>query len=202
MEEKELDEKESIKLISQMIANSKNRLKLGSGNTFLLWGYITTIVALAVWSLVYFTGNGLWCFGWFAIPIIGWPFTYFLTKRTSKQVITYTDKVIDNIWAILGIMSFFAIVVLMITNTMNIMLPLTLILCGIGTSFTGIVIRDRWLTFLPAISFIIGLYLLGVLVQNKNTIDITWFLIFGACFVIMMIIPGHLLNSKAKKENV
>lgn len=201
MEEKKLNEQESIQLISQMIANSKKRLQIGSGNTFLLWGYVIAVVSVAVWTLVYFTGNGFWCFGWFAIPIIGWPFTYVEARKTTKSVVTYTDRVIDNIWMVLGIMFFFAVIILMFTNAMNIMLPLSLILCSIGTSFTGIVICDKWVTFAPGISFIIGMFLLGMIGQGSQ-IDISWYLIFGACYIIMMIIPGHLLNHKAKKENV
>lgn len=202
MEDKKLNQEESLELITQMIANSKRRLEVGSGNTFLVWGYATAVVSLAVYLLVFFTGSYIWCWGWFAIPVIGW--LYILSKEQWKQrtVITYTDKVIDAIWMVLGIMFFGAVMVLMFTNAMNVMLPLSLILCAVGTSFTGIVLRERFLIFSPVVGFITGMILLGILVNNPYSININWFLIFGACFVITMVIPGHLLNSKARKENV
>lgn len=44
MEDKELNEQESLKLITQMIQNTRRNLDTGSGNMFLLWGYVSAIV--------------------------------------------------------------------------------------------------------------------------------------------------------------
>ncbi len=202
MEDVKLNERESLDLITRMISNSKKRLEIGSGNTFLVWGYITAIVAFAVSGMVYFTGNYVWCWGWFLIPLFGWPFMYVQAKKTKMQTVTYTDKVIDNIWSLLGIMFFICMVILVLLNQMNVMLPLSLILCGIGTSLTGIVIKFKWLIYAPVISFAVGTYLLGAMITNPKIINVSVFVLFGLCFVVMMIIPGHILNYKAKKENV
>jgi hypothetical protein len=48
MEDKELNEQESLKLITQMIQNTRRNLDTGSGNMFLLWGYVSAIVTLVV----------------------------------------------------------------------------------------------------------------------------------------------------------
>ena len=40
MENKKLNEQESLALITQMIQNSKKGLVVGSGNSFLFWGYL------------------------------------------------------------------------------------------------------------------------------------------------------------------
>ena len=37
MEDRELNEKESLELITRMIQNSKKNLQVGRGNQFLLW---------------------------------------------------------------------------------------------------------------------------------------------------------------------
>ena len=39
MEDKKLNEKESLELITQMIQNTRRNLDTGSGNMFLVWGY-------------------------------------------------------------------------------------------------------------------------------------------------------------------
>ena len=42
MENKKLNEQESLALITQMIQNSKKGLVVGSGNSFLFWGYLSS----------------------------------------------------------------------------------------------------------------------------------------------------------------
>ena len=46
MEERKLNEKESLELIAQMIQNSKKNLQVGRGNQFILWGWIGAITSL------------------------------------------------------------------------------------------------------------------------------------------------------------
>ena len=61
MEERKLNEKESLELIAQMIQNTKNRMETNCGMPFLLWGYTTVFTSLLVWLLVHthriMTGN-------------------------------------------------------------------------------------------------------------------------------------------------
>lgn len=52
MEERKLNEKESLELIAQMIQNTKNRLETNCGMPFLFWGYTTLFVSLLIWYLV------------------------------------------------------------------------------------------------------------------------------------------------------
>lgn len=48
MEERKLNEKESLELIAQMIQNTKNRLETNCGMPFLFWGYTTLFVSLPI----------------------------------------------------------------------------------------------------------------------------------------------------------
>ena len=43
MEDKKLNEKESLELITQMIQNTRRNLDTGSGNMFLVWGYVSVL---------------------------------------------------------------------------------------------------------------------------------------------------------------
>ena len=46
MEERKLDTRESMELISRMIQNTRNRLENHAGRPFLVWGYTTVGIAL------------------------------------------------------------------------------------------------------------------------------------------------------------
>ena len=57
MNDRVLNEKESLELIAQMIQNTKSRMTRNSGAPFLIWGYTTIIVSLLVWFLLFFAEN-------------------------------------------------------------------------------------------------------------------------------------------------
>ena len=73
MEEKKISEQESLELINQMIEQTRRDSTVGSGNTFLIWGYVCMVVSLAVFVAAY-TGPGAgdgftWAFPlWVAPP--------------------------------------------------------------------------------------------------------------------------------------
>ncbi len=52
MDEKRINEKESIEIITSMIARTKERYMLGDGNIMLMWGYVTLCVSLLIWVLL------------------------------------------------------------------------------------------------------------------------------------------------------
>lgn len=63
MEDRKITEQESLELISQMIQNTRRNLDAGSGNIFLLWGYIGTIATLVVYAGLCFTKDPHWMWG-------------------------------------------------------------------------------------------------------------------------------------------
>ena len=68
MENKKLNEKESLELISQMIQNTRTRVEKDGGTPFLIWGYGTVIISLLVWYMVASTGKYEWQYLWFLLP--------------------------------------------------------------------------------------------------------------------------------------
>lgn len=71
MEEKKISEQESLELINQMIEQTRRDSTVGSGNTFLIWGYVCMVVSLAVFVAAY-TGPGAWGWLYLGIPVMGW----------------------------------------------------------------------------------------------------------------------------------
>jgi len=193
MEERKLNEKESLELISQMIRNTKQRLEDGSGKPFLIWGYTTFIVSLVVFYFINMTGNYFYHWIWFAIPIIGSILMLLFSRNDKKHGFTFIDRIIGNIWTVLGIA---AVMISLSAFFVRIpILPLMLLLMGIGTTLTGLVIQ-----FKPVIlSGILGMVscVLPFLMPGSEQI-----LVFGFMFLIMMVIPGHILNYNGRKMHV
>lgn len=193
MEEKALNEKESLELISQMIRNTQNRIEVGAGRPFLVWGYVTVFISLAVWYMVFTTHNPVWYKLWFALPLLGVLLTFLLCRNPVPGVKTYIDRVINYVWCVCGIAGFFISFVSMFIAHFPVLF-IVVLLMGIGTTLTGLIIRFKPL----AIAGIVGILLQTVMcifVAGINQI-----LVFASIFVIMMIIPGHILNYYCKKH--
>ena len=205
MEEKRFTEKESIELITSMIENTKKRLELGAGNILLAWGYVVTIVALTVGIGFYATRDINWYWLWFAIPVIGYPLHYVLSKQKEAKVLVKTsiDKFLSGIWAAVG--AYFLLMMLVCLgfglngyNAWGVMFLLTLPCCGFGTVATGVILREKTLLAGGFLSMLIG----GVFIICYMTgLDIFGYDIFAFafCFAVMMIVPGHVINHKVER---
>lgn len=203
METTKFTEKESLELVTNMINATKKNMSVGSGNIFLSYGYFTSILAFVIYLLVYVTGNLVWNFGWL-LMFVFWGIMSFRAKREKNKVITYIDKAISQVWQVTGWMFFLTfgviIAVGLVYGTINFayMLPLSLLYCSIASSITGVVIKERWTTVLPLVGVVIALSILLTYPFDKSLITY-WNLLFGVAFILIMIIPGYILNCKAKK---
>lgn len=96
MEEKKISEQESLELINQMIEQTRRDSTVGSGNTFLIWGYVCMIVSLAVYVVAY-TGPGAWGWLYMGIPVVGGAATLIAGRKKKNAPSTYTSKSINSI---------------------------------------------------------------------------------------------------------
>ena len=162
MEERKLNEKESLELIAQMIQNTRRNLDAGSGNMFLLWGYLGVVVTLLVLAAVYFTKSpaALWLF--FILPIIGWPLTFVLGKKWErmKGAKEYSDKMLSQVWQIMGIACMGTVLFAFLYHKMELILPLCAMLMSLASLLTGIIIRYTLFSGLPSCGFAWSLVLL------------------------------------------
>lgn len=102
MKDTELNEKESLELIARMIRNTRRNLDTGSGNSFLVWGYVGVLVTLTVWAGVTFTGNSTWMWGFWGIPVVGYLLMFLLLRKRQKNVKFYLDKILERVWGVFG----------------------------------------------------------------------------------------------------
>ena len=176
MEEQKMNEKESLELIAQMIRVTKQSIGSGSGNKFLMYGYTAAILSIVIYALVYFTGNSAWSAGWFLMFL---PFLVSSVREKRNRPMIVLGFVIGRV-------------------NFGLMMPLALLYCGMGTSITGLVIKESSLTYFPLLALVTAIYMFMTM-PSLHT-PMVWQLYFGGSFVVVMIVPGHILNAKCKKR--
>ena len=200
MEERKLNEKESLELIAQMIQNSKKNLQVGRGNQFILWGWLGAITSLVVMGMLMLTNNPMWNWLWFAIPIIGWPVMMWQMKKETKPVVTFTDKVLKSVWISIGGIGMTGLLLLAFyAKNMMLMLPGACILMAIGVFITGAIFDDRSLQIRTFSALLLIMMASCHIVFMKD--DFYWYYItFSLGFIVMLVMPGYHLNKEAKKH--
>lgn len=191
MDERQLNENESLELISRMIRNTQQNLEKESGIPFLVWGYITVFVSLSVWMILSKTDDYLWHLLWFLIPAIGWPLMHFLIRKKEKEVKTYVDKVISYVWISFGIAALLTSITAIFFWKIPVLF-IILLLISTGTVITGMIIRFKIIITVGFIGMLLSFICLFVPGLNQ-------ILIFAGAFLVMMIIPGHILNAKGRR---
>ena len=117
---------------------------------------------------------------------------HYVKVITLYGIKTHLDKVINYIWLVFGITGFLISMLAMFFWQLPILF-IILLLMGMGTTLTGLVVGYKTVTIcgtLGALSSIGCLFYPG-----PNQI-----LIFAPVFIFMMVIPGHVLNHAARKQ--
>ena len=206
MEDKKLTEKESLEVITSMIARTKARY-LGSGNILLMWGYLAVFSSILVWILLAATQQNVWNWLWFAIPVIGMPLTSIMARREKRTdgVVTYYDKITSHLWSIFGVseivLTFICLGFSLIggIKCWTAMIVYTVIAAPFAEIAQGLIVKEKSLTWGGIVGLAIGMVLVCC-VTGKIPLLANWFMpLFILFWVLMMIVPGHIINHKAKK---
>jgi len=191
MEDKKLTEKESLELIAKLIQNTREKVKKNAGTPFLIWGYTTIFVALVTWYMVLTTANYHWHFLWFLIPVLGSPLNFMFFSKHRKEVTTFVDRMVGKIWLVFGVAAILVSAMAFIVDIP--ILFLIMLLISMAVMLTGFVIR-----FNIAVTFgIFGILASFAFLFIHGTNQI---LLFSGVFLVMMVIPGHILNYLTRKE--
>ncbi len=206
MEDKKLTEKESLEVIISMIARTKARY-LGSGNILLMWGYLAVFSSILVWILLAATRQNVWNWLWFAIPVIGMPLTSIMARREKRTdgVVTYSDKITSHLWSIFGVseivLTFICLGFSLIggIKCWTAMPVYTFIAAPFAEIAQGLIVKEKSLTWGGIVGLAIGMVLVCC-VTGKIPLLANWFMpLFILFWVVMMIVPGHIINHNAKK---
>jgi phosphatidylglycerophosphatase A len=105
MEEDQLSEEESLRLITQMINKAKNDYE-GSGISALLWGAVITLCSLVSFLGEYFNNhswNKIW---WLTLAAVIFQIGYSIHKTKKKKYKTYNEDAMGGIWISFGVAVF------------------------------------------------------------------------------------------------
>lgn len=189
MDNKNFNADQSIELIQRMIRDTRRNLSSGSSNLFILWGYLLAATAVGIFLLLTFTESRAW--QWLWLPALGWLLMWISReKKPEGEVRTFVDRVIGNVWTVMGLSAWF---VSMLALFMPMRLPILfiiLLIMGMGTTVTGLIIR-----FTPTAVGGVAAIILAPFTLIAG--DMWQPLLFIAGFVVMMIVPGHILNYKS-----
>lgn len=208
MEEKKITSLEGMAIINEMIQRSKTRRFIGDGNILLMWGYLVVGVAALVWILIDLTHNPAMNWFWYLIWIIGGIATPIMARKRREKagVTTYADKIGNAVWTTVGL-SAIALTLICLgfflftgTDTWSSMLMLPLLIVGFAEIVQGVAIREKSLIWGGGIGIVSGLVTLCC-IAGGIALYAGWFMpMFIMSFALMMILPGHILNYKSRKE--
>lgn len=192
MEEKNLNQNECLEIISRMIKETRTNLERDGGGIYLLWGYLWLIVALAIYFLIRETGEYRVQWLWFAMPIIGYPTMIYMLKKRDKGVVTFIGRVIGNIWISVGVAAGLLSLYMLVDYNAYPILFVMALLVNVGVAISGLVIK-----FKPVIiAGFLGIALSFVMLMVSGMEQI---LVSAGFAVIMLIIPGHILNDAKRR---
>lgn len=202
MEDKNITTEQSLEIISRMIVNARQNFNDIGGSLFLIWGYTTIAVTLAVYITFRLTQNFDTMWLWWLIPIISGTLTWRRYRRFKKPVRSHIDKSVLSVW----IVFFVAMMACMVFGVVPWRgLPssaypfptlfIIALIMSATTAVTGLIIKFRPLS----IGGFAGIFLsFTILIINSMMDD---FLAFAGLFLLVQVIPGHLLDRACKRES-
>lgn len=207
MEDKKITEIESIEIISTMINRTRERY-LGSGNIMLMWGYLVVIATVLVWVMLDTTHNGDWNWLWFAIPVVGGIATPIMARKEKEQkrVTTYSDMITSKLWTIFGLSEGVLILMCLVAqlgfgvNCWIAMMVYSFIVAAFAEIVEGIIIREKSLVVGGSLGLLLGMVMLCCSLAGVPMYANIFLPMFMLGFVCMMIIPGHVINYKARRK--
>ena len=211
MDEKQLDAQQSLELITRMIRSTRQRLERHSGRPFLIWGYTTVAVSLLNYALNIAGADPAWSLTWFLIPVIGCLLMRLFPEKKSSEPRTEIDRIIHSLWRVcsLTLIPIFLFSFLHGWSYRPSLFALITLVMSIGSTATGLIVRSKIYTVAGLLGMVgtaaIALwdYYLKQL-PDPALIDSRMLnneiLIFAAIFVVMMVIPGHIINYRTRHE--
>ena len=202
MEEKRMNEAESLKLITSMINDSRARMTKNLGTPFLIWGYTTVAVSICQAVIVACVEEFypyLW--GWFAIPVVGWLLMLLFNKQ-EKTVTNYIDRCINALWCAIGVAAF-------ILPFMGVFVfPSVIMLIGVGTATTAAVVKDKIVKRIGYAAIFSSLLFPFVRLLLSRLFTLEQFagrerylvecIIFAVIMFLLLVVSGHILNYKKR----
>ena len=192
--EKLMSEEESLSIISGMINRAKNRF-IETGTLYLLWGFTIFICCITQFIMLHFFNNENAYYVWYTTWVVAiYQFYYLFKKRKREKVRTYTDEIVGFVWLTFIICSFIIVYILIKHNAFNAINACVLVMYGMPTFLSGIILRFKPLKIGGIICWILSIGAMFTTYQYQ-------LLLLALAVIAAWIIPGFILRTKYNKEN-
>jgi predicted neutral ceramidase superfamily lipid hydrolase len=188
MMEKEtsLNPQQSLNLIAEVISQTRQNLKQ-HGFIFLLWGWLLAIASILRFLLQTQTDFKFYFAPFPVLAALGIITTVSYYSRSYRQTNeTHLNYFIKSMWIVLA--AGFIITVFVSVYQKVEPFTYTLIIAGVGTLVTGMVMKFRPL-------LLGGIFFLASAVSSVFLPDVYKVLLHGVAIIIGYIIPGYLLKN-------
>ena len=207
METKNLTTENSLKIIAETMERSRMTIAKNTGKPLILWGCMVALTSVVVYFLWSKTGSPVWNLLWFAMTAISVVCNIVMDRNKEKAPSTEISRIIGKTWMWFGIfttglylMIWIAYFILRAFNPeASIHVDLTLVislmmgLCGV---ISGVVMKMKsvvaCLVIATALSVVVALVVNGP----------AQILVFAILGVIGLVIPGLILQNKAKNSQI
>ena len=207
METKNLTTESSLKIIAETMERSRMTIAKNSGRPLILWGCLVAVTSVIIYFLWSKTGSPVWNLLWFAMSIIGFICTIFMSKNSEEAPKNEVSRILGKTWMWFGffttgfyLMIWVAYFIMRSCNPeASIHVDLTLVislmmgLCGV---ISGVVMKMKsvvaCLVVATAISVVVALVVNGP----------AQILVFAILGVLGLVIPGVILQNKAKNSQI
>ena len=209
MEEKAINEKESLELIAQMIKNTKTNLGKGAGNEFLVWGYscIVASVVVLIMAAGFHVPHAGW--GYFLIPVLGIAATLVLKYQNrnsaSGKATTYIEKSLKTLYTCAGFAMFVYMGLGLILyyghhEIWQGMFFLGLFVPAFCSCVVGLLLQIKRIRDFSAAALLFSFLVLGDMLVTDH-VGMKVVVLGIVAWIFSLVIPGHILNKEAKKRS-
>lgn len=195
MEKNNLTPEDSLKIIDKAILNYKMNYK-EHAKTFLLWGWVLALASFSNFIILVVLHNkeayslmGIYSLtNWALFGVVGFLIQYFVSRNIDmkKKAYTYLDGYIKKLWSVSGVSFLVATIICLKLEIAP--PPIMLLIAGIATTVSGLLIKFRPLVF-GGITFF--LFSIAVTFVTNEYIALIVFL----SIICGYLIPGYLLKS-------
>lgn len=192
MDPKPLTPEKSLALIAQVIGEAKTKFE-ENGVIYAMWGVMLAFAALFQYAMLKTDQAEISFYGYLLLPLgslFSW--YYYAKRKTGKQ-----NQVSRNVSTSWGIISLNLLVLGFFFNAVlqDNLIPVLLILMGIGTAISGSLIRSQLIL------------IAGILLNVSGFIcfQLDWInrpLLLGVSAILFILVPGLLLMAKYQRKNV
>lgn len=194
MQPENFSPKESLLLIDNMINQAKNRFS-ENGFLYLLWGWVILLSSVGHFILIklqlFKHPEMIWMSTWLTII---YQVIYLTRKRKQETVKTYSEHIIGYVWMVFGISLGMISFILSETNNWEAMNPLLLMMYGMPTFLSGVIMRFTALKVGGIICWCLSV--VAVLVAPVYVL-----LLLAVAVISAWIVPGYLLRKKFKNQH-